>query len=375
MSRSSLISLLTTLCLLLPLTAEAKRDTQLDPASVAQLQTKAAQGFVKQEMELAAAYFAGRGVPKDLTQAAYWYRKAADQGNPGAQLNLAYMYTVGIGVSADKAEAIRWYSRAASSNEAEAQVNLAVFYLQGDGVKQDTLEALRLLKSAADKGDGRADAYMGFADYMGFGVPVNHTAAEAWFRAGVKQHDPEAEFLLAVFDSQEPGRVPDLAGEARLMRLSAGAGYVPAIYGLGLLLVNHPDLPQTPHEAKDLLLSAAGAGYWQSSAVLGILARDGLHVPKDQTEAYRWFRIAALQGGEPAETYLHHETQRMASSIGDTTSAEQEVAGWLQSHPNHDLFVFANEMNPKYFPIREVYAAAHPPTLDKEVEHQAAEPD
>ncbi len=106
-------SLLIVVCWLGPMSAVAKPDT----CGVAELQTKAARGYVRQELELAADYFAGRGVPKDLTQSAYWYRKAADQGNPAAQVYLGYMYTVGLGVPQDKAEAIRWYRRAASSRQ------------------------------------------------------------------------------------------------------------------------------------------------------------------------------------------------------------------------------------------------------------------
>ena len=119
--------------------------------------------------------------------------------------------------------------------------------------------ALRLLKSAAEKRDGRADAYLGLASYMGTGGAVDHTAAEAWFRIGAKQHDPEAEFLLATLDANEPGRAPDLGNDAKLLRHSAAAGYVPAIHGAGLLLVNHPDVAQPPEEATNLLLSAASA--------------------------------------------------------------------------------------------------------------------
>jgi hypothetical protein len=44
-------------------------------------------------------------------------------------------------------------------------------------------------------------------------------------------------------------------------------------------------------------------------------------------------------------------------------------------HPNRDLFVFDNETNPKDFPIQEVYATAHGPAVDNEVEHQAKDPD
>ena len=369
--RGSFISLLAALCLLYTMSAEAKRDTQSEhPSNVAEIQTKAAQGFVKQELELAAAYFAGRGVSKDPAQAAYWYRKAADQGDPAAQIYLGYLYTAGIGVPRDTAEAIRWYRRAASSNSPQAEVNLAGHYMRGDGVKQDTAEALRLLRSAAEKGYGRADAYLGWASYVGSGVPVDHAAAEASFKKGVKRHDPEAECFLAAWDANEPGHAPDLAREAKLLRLSAATGYVPAIHALGLLLVNHPDLPQAKEEANSLLMSSARAGYWPSSAALGVMARDGRLVPKDQRAAYRWLRIAVLQGGSPTETYVHHDLQRLAKSLADTSSADQEAAQWLQMHPDRDLFAFANQMNEKYFPIQEVYA----PAMDKEVESQAEEP-
>jgi TPR repeat protein len=166
------ISCFIILCLLHAVSAEAKPDM----AGAADLQAKATRGYVKQELELAADYFAGRGVPKDLTQSAYWYRKAADQGNPAAQVYLGYMYTVGMGVPQDKTEAIRWYRRAASAGNAEAEVNMAALYIRGDGIKQDIQEALRLLKSAAEKRDGRADAYLGLASYMGLGGAVDHTA-------------------------------------------------------------------------------------------------------------------------------------------------------------------------------------------------------
>jgi TPR repeat protein len=144
------------------------------------------------------------------------------------------------------------------------------------------------------------------------------------------------------------------------------------MHGAGLLLVNHPELAQPPEEAAKLLLSAAYAGYWQSSAVLGILARDGRHLPQDQRVAYRWFCIAVLQGGKPAETYLRPGLQRMARHLADATIVEQEAAAWRQIHPNHDLFVYTNEMNPKYFPIQEVYATPH--TQQPEAGDQTEQP-
>jgi TPR repeat protein len=228
----SSIRLLSVVCLLSAISVRADANTPDEhPANVAELQTKATQGFVTQEMELAADYFVGRGVPKDLAQAAYWYRKAADQGDPSAQMNLGYMYVVGIGVTQDPAEAIKWYRRASFSIP-DAKVNLAGLYMRGIGVKQDNDEALRLLRSAAEKGDGRADAYIGLAYYLGLGLPVDRAAAEAWFIRGVKQNDPEAECLLAMWDAEQLGRAPDLAREAGLLRQSAATGYVEAMHSL-----------------------------------------------------------------------------------------------------------------------------------------------
>jgi TPR repeat protein len=310
-------------------------------------------------------------VLKDLSQAAYWYHKAADQGDPAAQVDLAYMYETGIGVSRDTATAATWYRRAAGSGSANAKVNLAGLYLHGDGVKQDYGEALRLLKSAADEGNGRADAYLGLASYLGSGTPVDHSAAEAWFRKGVKLHDPEAECFLALMDSSEPGRVPDLAGDAELLRLSAAAGYVDAFHTLGLLLVRHPQLPQEKGEAVNALLTAANGGSWQSSAALGMLARDGRLLPKDQRAAYRWYRIAVLQGGGPAEAYLHPELQHLANSIADNASVEQEAVAWQQMHPHQEFFVFKNGIDPRYFPLQEVYATVQGSNEDQKAGKQS----
>jgi len=356
---------LSVVCLLGAISAQAEPNTQDEhPASVAELQTKAAQGYVVQELELAADYFVGRGVPRDLAQAAFWYRKAADQGNPSAQMNLGYLYVGGIGVTRDPVEAAKWYRRASSSIP-DAKVNLASVYLRGIGVKQDTDEALRLLRSAAEQGDGRADAYLGLANYLGSGMPVDRGAAEAWFIKGVRQNDPEAACMLALWDAEQPGRAPDLGREAELLRRSAASGYVEGMHSLGVLLVKHPDLPQEKGEATDMLLAAASAGSWKSSLAMGVLARDGRLMQQDKRAAYRWFRIAALQGGSPAESVLQGDLTRLSMSVPGSAATDQEAAAWLQVHPNHDVFAYKNEINPKYFPFQEVYATAQAPNVEE----------
>ena len=43
-------------------------------------------------------YFNGGGVPQDYSEAAAWYRQAAEQGHANAQFNLGWMYANGRGV-------------------------------------------------------------------------------------------------------------------------------------------------------------------------------------------------------------------------------------------------------------------------------------
>jgi TPR repeat protein len=86
-------------------------------------------------------YANGQGVPQDDTQAAAWYRKAADQGNATAQTNFGIMYAKGQGVPRDDAQAAAWYQKAADQGNAKAQVILGLMYELGQGVPQDYLLA------------------------------------------------------------------------------------------------------------------------------------------------------------------------------------------------------------------------------------------
>jgi len=42
-------------------------------------------------------YEQGIGLPRDPAEAAHWYRRAADQGNPLAQNNLGVLYFTEMG--------------------------------------------------------------------------------------------------------------------------------------------------------------------------------------------------------------------------------------------------------------------------------------
>jgi uncharacterized protein len=61
------------------------------------------------------------GAPKDLVQAAAWYRKAAEQGNAIAQLKLGSFYGLGDGVPKDFVSAYMWMNLAAGQGDETAK--------------------------------------------------------------------------------------------------------------------------------------------------------------------------------------------------------------------------------------------------------------
>ncbi len=71
-------------------------------------------------------YAAGRGVTRDLAEAATWYRRAAEHGIAQARLSLGIAYALGRGVPRDLLQAHKWLNLAASASPSEEDRNRAV---------------------------------------------------------------------------------------------------------------------------------------------------------------------------------------------------------------------------------------------------------
>jgi TPR repeat protein len=80
-------------------------------------------------------------VSHDYTETAFWYRKAAEQGDTDAQYMLGILYSNGQGVPQDYVQAVLWYRKAAEQGNAQAQRMLGTAYGAGRGVPRDFAEA------------------------------------------------------------------------------------------------------------------------------------------------------------------------------------------------------------------------------------------
>ncbi|QSR87721.1 sel1 repeat family protein [Candidatus Methylacidiphilum infernorum] len=72
-------------------------EIRAESISITQLEQRARGGNAQAQLDLGDAYSRGQGVTKDLAQAVYWYRKAAEQGNVQAQYKLGFAYYWGVG--------------------------------------------------------------------------------------------------------------------------------------------------------------------------------------------------------------------------------------------------------------------------------------
>jgi hypothetical protein len=320
---------------------------------IPRIQAEAERGSVRQEIALAAAYLVGHGVTRDEKQAAYWYEKAANSGDPGAQEQIGFFYSAGIGVERNPVRAAEWFERAIAGGSTSAKVNLGVDYAWGLGVRKDPQFAVQLFREAAERGSGSGASYLGLSYYFGIGVAKDEGKAIHWFEVGSKLHDPQAEFDLAI---ALPGNANcDSAGRAiRLLHESANAGYVAAKFQLALRMIRDPKFASSnsTKEAVELLEQASSLGFWKSTTVLGTLYRDGRGEPKDKEAAYYHFRIAALQGGLKAATLLANDIKALRSELDEskTLALDLMAADWVQKHRRALEFVGAPRGSEKAFP-------------------------
>jgi hypothetical protein len=149
----------------------------IDPALLA----KADAGDAAAQVLVGESCAAGKGVERDLKQAAEWYKKAAAKGDLPAELHLAALYRDGAkGFPRDMAQAAEWYRKAAEQGDAGAQATLGTLYSIGQGVVQNYIEAYYWLDLAAAVKGPKQEQYAANRQLMGAHITADEQAeAEA----------------------------------------------------------------------------------------------------------------------------------------------------------------------------------------------------
>ncbi len=92
------------------------------------------------------------GVKQDQEVAVRWYRRAAEQGYPGAQFNMGNCCQLGEGIKEDKEQAVYWYRQAANQDDADSQYMLGLCYASGEGVTKSNSKAIEWFQKSSRQG-------------------------------------------------------------------------------------------------------------------------------------------------------------------------------------------------------------------------------
>jgi localization factor PodJL len=161
----------------------------IEPKSLADA---AATGDPNALFEIGARFTDGKGVKTDLSEAANWYKLAADRGLAPAQYRLANLFEKGTGVSRDLTKAMTYYKQAADAGNASAMHNLAVLYASGASGQPDYTAAVSWFGKAADFGIADSQFNLAILLARGNGVKQDLEESYKWFAVAAKEGDKDA---------------------------------------------------------------------------------------------------------------------------------------------------------------------------------------
>ena len=132
----------------------------------------------------------GEGVPRDYTQAEFWFRKGAEQGDPNSQFMLGGLYHFGQSVPHDEAKAFAWIIKAAKQGHGDAEFYIATCYSQdGWGVAKDNVQRIAWLRKGAEQGNLNSQFYLGWEYEKGEVVPRNYSESYFWLALAARGND------------------------------------------------------------------------------------------------------------------------------------------------------------------------------------------
>lgn len=181
------------------LNALLRRPNETERAYFGRILPLAEKGDGLAQQTVAEAFFYGKGVGTNRTEAVRWYRLAAHQGEPAAQSSLGYCLYHGQGCEKDTDEAIRWYRRAADQGDLAAMGDLAYFLINGLGVPRDPSAGFALALAAAQRGFAPAQTIVGECYLNGIGVERDLGRGETWLYRAARLGNKRAMRILEAY--------------------------------------------------------------------------------------------------------------------------------------------------------------------------------
>jgi TPR repeat protein len=187
----------------------------------------------KEQAALALAYDIATDLPRNITLAAFWHERAANQGYEFSQLRIAYKYMRGEGVSKNLDRARNWYEAAMTQHKSPmAFYFLGEMYEKGMGIEADSVKASTLFRVASEAGFEAAQEALAEKLQHGKGVQKDLIEAAKWYQEAANQGSSTAKISLAKMYENGDGVRQDQMRAFQLFHETAKEGIVESIFSI-----------------------------------------------------------------------------------------------------------------------------------------------
>lgn len=272
------------------------------------------QSDLQTQIDLACCYLYGKGVKKDVNEAAKWYRKPAELGNASAQFGLGKCYMDDDYYNEEEyddedfsseEEGVKWYRLAAEQGYIEAQVELGQYYSQRGNIYDWAYgEAARWYRIAAEQGDCTAQIEVAFLHQCGDGVEKDEVEAVKWYKMAAKQGTSEAQVKLAECYEKGWGVEQDYEEAIKWYKLAAEQGDAEAQYNLGTCFDFGKGVEEDKERAIMWYKKAAEQGHSYAQCTLGERYAATCYDDMGYNEAIKWYKLAVESGDTTVEKEL-----------------------------------------------------------------------
>lgn len=319
-------------------------------------------GYSDSQTKVGGFYVLGDGEDVNYEKAAFWFDKAAKQGNPVALNDLGNMFKEGLFFERDEVKAISLYKlaaerggdagklnfgrhltqsedpkevslgvdlleQAAENGLAKAQTTLALHYVGGDIVEKDLDRAFNLFQAAAASGNLEGIVGLGMNYANGYGCEKDLVQAAQLFEVAAEQGAAQAQFNLAWSYHYGLGVDRDLELALNWYSAAAEQGNPGAIRGVGEMYeIGAGGLQQDLVKAAQLYERAAEMGDLVAQYNLGVFYEHGEGVPTNRRLAETYLERSANQGHNSAQLNLGLLYQSGVDGVPDFKKAIY----WLQ---------------------------------------------
>ena len=231
--------------------------------------------------------------PRDREQAIKWFKMAAEQDLPVACWNTAYSFD-GLFELIDKNEAFNWYKRAAELGYIEAFNELGRYYYEGWGTEKNIPEAIKWYEEAAEEGNVNAYWNLGLV----YEEVKNDERAFYWYKKAAESGFANAYNNVGIYYKNGYGVEKNVEEAIKWYEKAAEQGNVNAYWNLGL--VYEYEEVKNNEIAFYWYKKAAESGMAKACNKVGIYYENGRGVEKNVEEAIKWYEKATEQGNVDA---------------------------------------------------------------------------